>query len=62
MKPIRLKQEEIAAILDGRKSEKRIPVKPQPDEKHSYLLGVLVDSTVKRTVGLFGFGSQEYGG
>ena len=37
-------------------------VKPHPDEKHTYPLGFVTDSTEKKEVGCFGFGINEYGG
>lgn len=48
--------------MDGRKSCTRRLVKPQPDEKHTYPLGFVTDSTEKKEVGCFGFGIDEYGG
>ena len=35
-------------------------VKPQPNEKHTYPLGFVTDSTEKKEVGCFGFGINEY--
>ena len=62
IKPILFNTEMVQASLDGRKSCILRLVKPQPDEKHTFPLGFVTDSTEKKEAGCFGFGIDEYGG
>lgn len=62
IKSIILNTEAVQATLDGRKSCTRRLVKLQPDGKHTFSLGFVTDSTEKKELGCFGFGTDKYGG
>lgn len=59
IKSIILNTEAVQATLDGRKSCTRRLVKSQPDGKHTFSLGFVTDSTEKKELGCFGFGTDK---
>lgn len=61
-KPVLFNTQMVIAILEDRKGTTRRAVKPQPDERHNFLLGFVIDSTNKNDIGKFAFGIDEFGG
>lgn len=60
--PVLFNTEMAQALLDGRKTATRRLIKQQPDEKHTYPLGYVNDSTERKNIGCYGFGIDEFGG
>lgn len=61
MKPILFNSEIVRAILDGRKTQTRRPVKPQPRSEFVWL-GWCFASTHSKDIGTAAWGQDKYGG